>query len=221
MLTQLAPFIDTEPFDTASEQSEQHNARLCDTLGLERDAPILLTVAMMRHGDKLASYRVLAEALTALTDEPWTLIVCGDGPARGEVESAFGAFPSERVRFLGACEPKALPDLYAAADIYVWPAVREAFGIAILEAQAAGLPVVAGDAGGVGDIVADGETGLLAAEGDSEDFAAALRILLQMPYFTAAYSAAGRQKASALHGLRSASARLDQVLSQAVEAVRR
>ena len=46
--------------------------------------------------------------------------------------------------------------MYAAADLYVWPAVREAYGIALLEAQAAGLPVVAGREGGVAEVVADG-----------------------------------------------------------------
>ena len=49
------------------------------------------------------------------------------------------------------------------ADLFVWPAINEAFGMALLEAQASALPVVAGASGGVGGIVASGETGLLVA----------------------------------------------------------
>ena len=149
-LRRLAPFIDTGPVEAEADHGAAHHASLATRLGLEREAPVLLAVAMMRDGDKLASYRVLAAALARLTDEPWTLVVAGDGPARRDVEAEFAGFAGGRVHFIGAVEAGGLPALYAAADIYVWPAVREAFGIAILEAQAAGLPVVAGDAGGGG-----------------------------------------------------------------------
>ena len=64
------------------------------------------------------------------------------------------------------------------ADVFVWPAINEAFGMALLEAQASGLPVVAGASGGVPAIVAAGETGLLVPPGDAAAFAAALRRLI-------------------------------------------
>ena len=59
----------------------------------------------------------------------------------------------DRVRLLGALPAAALPSVYAAADLYVWPACNEAYGMALLEAQAAGVPVVAGAEGGVADVV--------------------------------------------------------------------
>ncbi len=219
-LSRLAPFIDTGPFAAAADRRADDRARLAARLGLDGDTPVLLVVAMMRAGDKLASYRVLSEALRRLDDEPWTLVIAGDGPARAEVERAFAPLGGDRMRFLGEAAPADLPALYAAADIYVWPAVREAFGVAIVEAQAAGLPVVAGDAGGVGDIVDDGETGLLAAEGDAEAFAAALQVLLQTPRYAAACAASARRKAAARHGLEGAAARIDRILG-AVTAARR
>ena len=58
----------------------------------------------------------------------------------------------------------------AASDLFVWPAVDEAYGMALLEAHSQGLPVVAGKAGGVGDIVRHEETGVLTPVGDTVAF---------------------------------------------------
>ena len=211
----LAPFIDTVPFAAAAAARARHRARLARALAVEPGRPILLAAAMMRAGDKLASYRVLAEALSRLAGESWTLAVAGDGPARPEVEAAFAVLPTGRVRFLGQAAARALPGLYAAADLFVWPAVREAYGIALLEAQAAGLPAVAADSGGVAQIVAHGRTGLLAAEGDPGAFAEAVRTLLHAPGRRAAFAAAARRKAGSEHGLARASAALDRILAVA------
>ena len=68
--------------------------------------------------------------------------------------------------------------LLASADLYVWPGFGEAYGIAYLEAQATGLPVLAMDCGGIGSVVDDGTTGLLVPEGDGPAFAAALARLI-------------------------------------------
>lgn len=214
----LAPFIDTAPFAAAAAARARHRARLADSLALDPGRPILLAAAMMRAGDKLASYRVLAEALARLAGEPWTLAVAGDGPARPEVEAAFAVLPPGRVRFLGRAAARALPGLYAAADLFVWPAVREAYGIALLEAQAAGLPAVAGASGGVAQIVAHGRTGLLVAEGDAGAFAEAVRTLLRAPGRRAAFAAAAHSKAGSEHGLAGASAALDRILAGAAAA---
>ena len=88
------------------------------------------------------------------------------------------ALGEDRVRFAGLLPEDGLPPLYAAADLYVWPAVREAYGIALLEAQAAGLPVVAGREGGVAEVVADGQSAMLTPPRDPSAFAAAVAALL-------------------------------------------
>ena len=128
----------------------------------------LLTVGMMRDGDKFASYKILSEALTKInTNKDWNLIIIGDGPLRTEVENLF----SKKVIFTGQLTSNQLRKYYASADIFLWPAINEAYGMALLEAQSLGMSAVAGDFGGVGDILRDNETGLLSKPGDATDFA--------------------------------------------------
>jgi glycosyltransferase involved in cell wall biosynthesis len=193
----LRPFLDAAPF--------------AGRRAAPGPTPRLLAVAMMRPGDKLASYRVLAEALGRLGDLEWQLVVAGDGPARPEVEALFPA----RTRFVGEVAPERLPELYASSDIYAWPSVREAYGMALLEAQASGLPAVAGNVGGVGDIVRDGETGLLVKEGDTGAFADSLRALLTDPPRRQAMGAQARVVVARDHSLARAAETLDRALKDA------
>ena len=184
----LPPFIDVAPF----------------TVGLARnEPPVLLSVGMMRTRDKLESYRVLAEAFTELRDLPWKALLVGDGPARPEVEALMAPFGA-RVRLAGAVPHEKLPALYAASDLYLWPAINEAYGMAFLEAQAAGLPVVAGRTGGVPAVVADGLTGRLTPAGDAMAFAAAVRHLLDHPAERARLGAAAAIRVRTRHDERSA-----------------
>jgi glycosyltransferase involved in cell wall biosynthesis len=136
---------------------------------------------MMREGDKRRSYEVLADAMNQIEECAWSLVIIGDGPARLEVERAFANIPPSRVIFAGVMGRDDLPACYSAADIMVWPAVNEAYGMAMLEAQAAGLPVVAGRTGGVPDVVRDEVTGVLCPVGDSNAFAGAVAALLDAP----------------------------------------
>jgi glycosyltransferase involved in cell wall biosynthesis len=169
--------------------------------------PRLIAVAMMRHGDKLASYRSLGAALAGLLDLAWSLDIVGDGAARVEVECALAPLGS-RIRYRGALDEAAIAAALAEADLFVWPAVNEAFGMALLEAQASGLPVVAGASGGVGSIVVSGETGLLAPPGDVAGFAAAVRRLILDGAARAAMGLAARAKVEREHDLRGAATRL-------------
>lgn len=141
-------------------------------------APRLITIAMMREGTKQNSYLALARILDRIRDDDWRLSIIGDGRKRGEIEQAFAGM-SGRIDWLGLLgRDRALAEL-AAHDLFVWPGVREAYGLVYLEAQATGLPVVAFDSGGVSATVKAGETALLAPEGDEAAFAAALSTLLR------------------------------------------
>ena len=167
----------------------------------------LIAVAMMRPGDKLASYRVLGDALLRLGDLDWLLEVVGDGAARAEVAGALAPV-ADRVVWAGALGPAALARHLAAADLCVWPAVNEAFGMALLEAQASGLPVAAGAGGGVAQIVAPGVSGLLVPPHDAAGFATAVRQLIVDRGLRARFAAAARQRVLAEHDLPVAARRL-------------
>jgi glycosyltransferase involved in cell wall biosynthesis len=169
--------------------------------------PRLIAVAMMRDGDKLASYRLLGAALASLLDLPWTLEIIGDGAARAVVERALAPLGS-RVVYRGELDEASIAAALSRADLFIWPAINEAFGMALLEAQASGLPVVAGASGGVDGIVVAGETGLLAPPGDVAAFAAATRRLIGDGAARAAMAAAARANVLRRHDLPNAAARL-------------
>jgi glycosyltransferase involved in cell wall biosynthesis len=174
----LPPFLDAAPFRSAARLRDEHRARLARLHGLDTAVPWIAVVAMMRRGDKLASYRALARTLARTGDLSWRLLVAGDGSARAEVEAALLSEIPGRTAYLGALGLAGIAALYAASDLCVWPAVNEAYGMAMLEAQAAGLPVVSCATRGVPDVVEDGRGGRLAPGGDDAALAGLVRELL-------------------------------------------
>ena len=177
----LPPFLDAALFRLAAQRRQASRDELARANGLDASVPWLAVAAMMRPGDKLASYASLARVLGRLRDLPWRLLVAGDGPVRDQVEAAFAAAIPGRAAFLGALALKEVAAACAAADLCVWPAVNEAYGMALLEAQAAGVPVVSCATRGVPDVVEHGRTGLLCAAGDESALAALARELLLDP----------------------------------------
>jgi glycosyltransferase involved in cell wall biosynthesis len=176
-LIDMPPFIDAMPFRAWRGRQVDARDRL-RAQGIALEGPVLVTVGMMRHRKKLASYQMMADTLSMMSDRSWTLLIIGDGPARLEVETAFSTFASGRVRFAGARAPDEMPLLFAASDIYVWPGVEEAFGLAFLEAQATGLPAIAQDTRGIPSVVERGVTGILTPVGRTKAFAEAISSLL-------------------------------------------
>ena len=205
----LPPFLDTAELDAAPAD----RPGVAAAYGLDPGQPWLIAVAMMRAGDKLASYRELADALGRLGDRPWQLLVLGDGPARGQVEAAFGPLAG-RVRYAGATEASATARALASADLFVWPAVNEAYGMALLEAQAAGCPAVCGDFGGVSAILSDRETGRLVPPHDPRALADAVAALLDDPDGRAAMGAAARAKVARTHTIDTVSQQLSALLAE-------
>lgn len=212
-------YLSLRPFIEPSANPGQENARraLAARHGLDAGRTWLLAVGMMRRDAKLRSWRLLGVALECLHDCPnWQLIAVGDGPTRSQVEAALGP----DTLFTGTLGSDELASWMAAADLCLWPAVSEAYGMALLEAQAAGTAVVAGAAGGVPDIVRDGETGLLVPEGDAGAFADAVRRLLVDADLRRRMGAVAARSVRARHGLDQASVRIDAALAETVRRFR-
>jgi glycosyltransferase involved in cell wall biosynthesis len=139
------------------------------TPALRSDRPLVGNVARLApqkdHGTLIEAARLVPEA---------DFVVAGDGELREELErQAEGS----RVRFLGARDD--VPELLASFDVFAFPSLFEGLCLAVIEAQAAGVPVVATPVGGIRETVVDGETGLLVPTRDPEALAAAIRRLLE------------------------------------------
>ncbi|MDC0948844.1 glycosyltransferase family 4 protein [Gammaproteobacteria bacterium] len=205
---ELPPFLGAERLPSIDRD---HRERQCDRWPLDASKPILLTVAMMRRGDKLASYQRLAAALEWLDRADLQVLLIGDGEARPAVEAAMARLANP-VCFAGRCDADAIADALQHADIFAWPAVNEAFGMAMLEAQAHGLPVVAGASDGVALVVEHQRSGLLVeAQREAtfvERFAAAIATLLDDQALRRSFGDAARRRVAADQLLPMAAARL-------------
>jgi glycosyltransferase involved in cell wall biosynthesis len=133
---------------------------------------------------------LLLKALARVADLPgWHAVIAGDGEVaetRAEVD-ALGL--GERVEVPGEVAPE---PLLASANLLVLPSFNDVMPMAILEAMAHGLAVVATSVGEIADVVQDGETGLLVPAGDGDALAAALRRLILDPGLRRRLGAAGR-----------------------------
>lgn len=137
-------------------------------------------------------------------DDVVTLVVgedSGDGAVAGgerrRLEAVVGSNGlGGRVRFLGAVDHEDLADYYDLADICVMPSRTETFGLVALEAQALGTPVVASAVGGLTEIIADGQTGMLVAAGLPQAFADAIATLLDDSVLREQMGEAARERAA-------------------------
>ena len=88
----------------------------------------LLAIAMMLKGNKLQSFRLLADGLRMLEAQHWELTIVGDGAVRQDVEAMFSGL--DKVRFAGQLDGAGVAGYLADSDVLVWPGYREAFGLA-------------------------------------------------------------------------------------------
>ncbi len=220
-MVEMAPFIDTTPYETAASERRVYRAMTASQYNIEPSMPWLLSVAMMREGDKLESYRQLGAALQHVKDRPWRLLIVGDGPAKASAATALYHI-RDRLVWIGEQAPEALPGIYAACDLYVWPAVNEAYGMAFIEAQAAGLPVIAGDIpdispdqmGGVRNVVHAPDAGILTPCGDSAAFTSAVAAMLDNAENRTKMAKRAQQYTLNRHGLEGAAQKLGALLRE-------
>jgi glycosyltransferase involved in cell wall biosynthesis len=129
------------------------------------------------------------------------LVLVGDGPEMARCRAlAFELGVAERVRFLGL--RRDVPALLAACDLAVAPSLApEGFGLSVVEAMAAGKPVVVSDAGAMPELIDRGRCGTVVPRGDAQALADAIGRLLDGPVFAAELGRAGRQRARERYSL--------------------
>ena len=110
--------------------------------------------------------------------QPLWLVIAGDGKEREKLQLLAQKHVADRVLFLGKIPRKEMYRYYSAADIFVFPGIRESLGMVFLEAQSCGLPVVAFDNAGVPEAVQNAKTGLLVPMFDLDSFVQAIERLL-------------------------------------------
>lgn len=135
--------------------------------------------------------RVLVEAAPAILERfpDARFAIVGEGELRGELEAAAAGLPFE---FTGARAD--VPELLAGFDVFAFPSRFEGLCLSVIEAQAAGVPVVATPVGGIRETVVDGETGLIVPVGDPGALAAAVCRLLADPKLAGRLAAEARRR---------------------------
>lgn len=177
-------------------------------------APRAITVA------RLHPAKGVPDLVDAVARTPLSLDVVGDGEERAEVEARVRRHGlADRVRLHGTLAPDRVAALLDAADLFVLnsrtPEAGDTEGlpVSVLEAMEASLPVVATRLGGIPEAVADGETGILVPERDTDALARALGTLARDPALRARLGAAGRARVEERFDLEACTRRLRELLA--------
>jgi glycosyltransferase involved in cell wall biosynthesis len=173
---------------------ERTRAKMRDFLAIPQHAPVVITIGRLTEQK---GHAFLLDAIPAVLEQVPDAIFLwvGEGDLeetlRGQVHASGlqGA-----VRFLG--HRKDVPDLLAAADLFVLPSLFEGLPLSVLEAMAAGLPVIGTHCCGTSEAVQDGITGRLVAPRDAQSLGAVILELLTQPHLASRWGAAGQQRAA-------------------------
>jgi glycosyltransferase involved in cell wall biosynthesis len=161
--------IDTARFH---RDGAEVRARLEREYDIPPSLPIAVTVAVLRPRKGI---EVLFDAIERIPGV--IFLIVGDGPIAAELRAAAGARGiADRIRWTGFRSD--VDAILPGCDLFVHPSLEDAFPTVLLEAMAAGLPVVASRVGGIPEIVQDGVTGCLVPAGDPDLLAEAIRRLL-------------------------------------------
>ncbi|MDQ0321103.1 glycosyltransferase involved in cell wall biosynthesis [Pararhizobium capsulatum DSM 1112] len=162
------------------------------TFGIEDSHPLIVTVARLVWFKGL--HDLIDAAALVLEKEPNArFLIVGSGPQLDELRAKTVALGiADRVIFAG--ERRDVPDILSAADIFALTSVSEGLPISILEAMAAGLPVVATDVGGISELVAEGETGFLVPAREPREIANRILRLTADAGLRQSFGTAGRDR---------------------------
>ncbi|MBI4795527.1 MAG: glycosyltransferase family 4 protein [Deltaproteobacteria bacterium] len=165
--------------DLAPLESRKPSRQVREELGLPLDQPVVGLVARLDHRAK--GHLELVQAMSTLKDtHPFHALMVGGGRRQEEMQELAASLGlAERVHFLG--NRRDVPELLGAMDFFVLPSHSEGVSLAVLEAMAAGLPVIVSAVGGLPEIVRHEENGLLIPPKDPQALARSLARLLENP----------------------------------------
>jgi glycosyltransferase involved in cell wall biosynthesis len=148
---------------------------------------------LLLYVGRLAPEKGIERLKAILTGVPGTrLAFVGDGPARADLERGFNGTAAV---FTGVLQGEELASAYASADAFLFPSTTDTLGLAMLEALASGLPVIAARGGASHEIVSDEENGLLYEANSTPSLVSAVRRLFSDEGFRAALSRRARETA--------------------------
>ena len=200
--------VPLERFQAASPDTD----RLRREFGLAPDVPLVGSVGRLA---RIKRYEDLMKAVAQLGRPGVACLLVGDGPEAAALAAAARMSGVEdRVRFLGWRED--IPRIVASLSVFILPSANEGMGRVLVEAMAAGVPVVATRVGGIPSVVADGECGLLVEPGDVAGLAGAVGKLLADRALAARMGEAGRRRALA-YGVESMLGKLDGLYREILE----
>ena len=174
-LTYVAPGI--IPSDFCFDDSARTQLRQQWNVG---DEPVIFSAAMFRPDVKTEGLSWVMRACGELYQQGqnFRLVIAGDGKERDKLQQMAHEHAPDRVIFLGKIPRENMYRYYSAADVFVFPGIRESLGMVYLEAQSCGLPVVAFNNAGVPEAIEEGKTGLLVPMYALEPFVDAIRRLM-------------------------------------------
>jgi len=181
--------------DTQKFKPNRDRVGLRLELGLEEEQKIILCVGRLYYRKGIATLlQSIPEVVQKFEDAKF--VISGKGFRKNEERFRTLAERlkiEKSVMFLGYVPDEKLPDLYAASDIFVLPALYENFPFAILEAQSTGLPVISTKVGGIPEFLTNNKNGLLVDPGDPEQLAQGIMTLLRDPELAEELGRCGRR----------------------------
>jgi N-acetyl-alpha-D-glucosaminyl L-malate synthase BshA len=164
-----------------------------ERLGIKHDPVILFVGILNFHKGVEYLIKSFSKVIRAVPNAK--LVIAGDGPQRDYIIKLIDNLNLKKsVKMIGKVRDDDLLRVYAASDVLVLPSLMEGFGMVLIEAMACGKPCVASRAGGVEDVIVDGETGFIVPPADSDSLYQAIHDILIDDMLSKKFGVAGRKR---------------------------
>jgi len=202
--------VDLSGFNSATKNRRE----IRRSFGIPENATVVGMAGRLSWWKGYREFIQTAEFLVRNRHDVWFLAVGGatlgeEAEAETVLRFARSLDVKDRLVFTGFRNDMA--DLYSAMDLFVYPAYAEAFGLVLIEAMAAGLPVVSTDCDGVPEIVQNGVTGMLVPARDAQSLIRAVDDLLAHPRRMRAFGQAGKKRTERVYDFETVVSRIERL----------